>query len=238
MNARQIETLERALGYHFQDRWLLEEALTHPSYDGSRNYERLEFLGDAVIELFVSNYLFENYPDEPEGELTRKRSLIVCTSGLALIARKLHLSEFLILGHGEEVNAGRTKPSILENTLEAVAGAIYVDGGCVVAWKVLRGLFESRCREVMRSPLPAADSKSRLQERIQGTFKQPIHYAVVGAEGPPHEPTFHVELVVGDRSICSGTGHSKKAAEQAAAAAALTHFDEFFAQELTENDSI
>lgn len=237
MDARQLQTLERALGYTFQEPGLLEEALTHPSFDSTRNYERLEFLGDAVIELYVSSYLFENYPNEPEGELTRKRSLIVCTSGLALIASRLHLSQFLILGHGEEVNAGRTKPSILENTLEAIAGAIYVDGGCVVAWKVLRGLFECRCREVMRSPLPAADSKSQLQERIQGSFKKDIRYEVVGSEGPPHDPTFYVELVVGGRSVCSGSGRSKKAAEQAAAAAALRHFDDYFAQELTDYDS-
>lgn len=238
MNLQQTETLERALGYHFRDPSLLEEALTHPSCDGSRNYERLEFLGDAVIELFVSSLLFADYPDEPEGELTRRRAQIVCTSGLALIARQLHLSRYLILGRGEEVNAGRTKPTILENTLEAVAGAIYLDGGWGTCMRVLRRLFEQRCREVMQSPLPAADSKSRLQEKIQAGVKQEIRYDVIGSEGPPHDPTFHVELVVGGRSICAGSGRSKKAAEQVAAAQALRHYDEYFAQELTEYDSI
>lgn len=231
------EILERELGYRFRDVWLLEEALTHPSYDSEFNYERLEFLGDAVIELFVSSYLFRNYPGATEGELTRKRARIVCTEGLALIADRLGLSRHLILGHGEEVNAGRTKASILENTMEAIAGAVYVDGGYEAAWKVLDGLFAERCQEVMRSPLPAVDSKSALQERIQGSFKKEIRYESEGV-GPAHNPTFYARLIVGGRDICGGEGSSKKAAEQAAAADALEHYDDYFRQDLQEHDSI
>ncbi|MBD5559827.1 MAG: ribonuclease III [Clostridia bacterium] len=226
--------LEEALDYSFADPGLLEEALTHPSCGAGYDYERLEFLGDAVIELFVSSFLFTNYPDVPEGTLTRKRAIIVCTEGLALIAGRLELSRYLILGHGEEVNSGRTKASILENTMEAIAGAVYVDGGYQAAWQVLDRLFAGRCAEVMRSPLPAADSKSRLQEKIQGGIKQEISYEVTASEGPPHSPTFYVELVVGGRSICAGRGSSKKAAEQMAAAEALEHFDEYFPEENTQ----
>lgn len=230
----RTQELEARLGYSFRNLTLLEEALTHPSESREFNYERLEFLGDAVIELFVSSFLFGNYPDVPEGVLTRKRALIVCTDGLALIARRLRLGQHLILGYGEEINAGRDKATILENTLEALAGAVYVDGGYEAVWRVLHGLFADRCREVMRSPLPAADSKSRLQELIQGGIKKDIRYEVIRSEGPPHDPTFHVELVVGGRSICGGRGSSKKAAEQAAAAEALAHYEDYFSQELAE----
>ena len=238
MEPMHAEKLEQALGYSFRNRALLEEALTHPSESREFNYERLEFLGDAVIELFVSSFLFRNYPDVPEGTLTRKRSLVVCTSGLALIARRLDLSRYLILGWGEEVNSGRNKPTILENTLEALAGAVYVDGGHEAAWSMLERLFADRCREVMQSPLPAADSKSQLQERIQGSIKKEIRYEVVRSEGPPHDPTFHVELVVGGRPICGGSGTSKKAAEQAAAAHALEHYTDLFAQDIADYDTV
>lgn len=234
MNGNQRKTLEERLGYTFANPELLTRALTHPSKDCPDNYERLEFLGDAVIELFVSSYLFSHYPDVPEGELTRKRSVIVRTAGLAMIARKLDLGACLILGRGEEVNSGRAKPTILENALEAVTGAIYVDGGHQVAWEVLTRLFANRCREVMASADSSADAKSQLQERIQGSFKKEIRYTVIRSEGPPHDPTFHVELQVGGRRICRASGSSKKAAEQRAADDALAHYEEYFEEELQQ----
>ena len=236
METNNPAALENRLGYYFADPRLLIRALTHPSKDGVHNYERLEFLGDAVIELFVSSYLFLHYPDVPEGELTRKRSVIVRTNGLAMIARELDLGACLILGHGEEVNAGRTKPTILENALEAVVGAVYVDGGHEAAWEVLTGLFAERCREVMASAAPSADAKSQLQEKIQGTFKKEIRYMVIRSEGPPHDPTFFVELQVGGRRICQASGSSKKEAEQRAAGQALAHFEEYFQEDL--NDTV
>lgn len=232
MDANHSKILEKRLGYTFSDPQLLIRALTHPSKDGVENYERLEFLGDAVIELFVSSYLFRHYPDVPEGELTRKRSVIVRTNGLAMIARDLDLGACLILGHGEEVNCGRTKPTILENALEAVAGAVYLDGGHTAAWEVLSRLFAARCREVMASSAPSADAKSQLQEKVQGTFKKEIRYTVVRSEGPPHDPTFYVELQVGGRRICRASGSSKKEAEQGAAQKALLHFEEYFQEDL------
>lgn len=221
--------LEVAIGYKFQRPELLVQALTHPSFDPAYNYERLEFLGDAVIELFVSTFLFKHYPDTPEGTLTKKRAMIVCTKGLELIANRLNLGSYLILGRGEETTEGRQKPSILENTLEAVMGAVYVDGGWNSVVDVMGRLFSKRCEEVMRSPVTAADAKSQLQEYIQGTIKREIRYVVTRVEGPPHDPTFYVTLVVGGRNICSGVGSSKKEAEQDAAAYAVQHLEELFA---------
>lgn len=229
MNADSRE-LENAIGYVFRDPALLEQALTHPSFDPERNYERLEFLGDAVIELFVSTYLFSNYPETPEGLLTKKRAVIVCTKGLELIANRLRLGDYLILGRGEESTEGRHKPSILENTLEAVMGAVYTDGGWDEAKRVMRRLFSARCDDVMRSSVTATDSKSQLQEYIQGTIKRDIRYVVTRSEGPPHDPTFYVTLTVGGRRICGGVGSSKKEAEQDAASYAVEHLDELFAQ--------
>jgi ribonuclease-3 len=177
------------------------------------NNERLEFLGDAVLELVTSEFLFLNYPKMPEGEATRKRASMVCEQTLALCAKEIDLGTYLYLGKGEELTGGRDRASVTSDALEALIGAIYLDGGFTSAKEfvekfVLNGIEEKQL---------FFDSKTIFQEMMQSITTEPIHYELVGEEGPDHCKTFMVELFVGQRSAGKGTGKSKKAAEQAAA---------------------
>ena len=216
---RRLNELEKKIGYHFRNFSHLEHAMRHSSFcneqkmDKLSNNERLEFLGDAVLELVTSEYLYVNYPQMPEGEATKKRASMVCEQSLALCAKELDLGSYLYLGKGEERTGGRERASVTSDAMEALIGAIYLDGGFTNAKEfvekfVLNGIEEKQL---------FYDSKTTFQEMMQSTTAEPIRYELIGEEGPDHCKTFTVELFVGDRSAGKGTGKSKKAAEQAAA---------------------
>ena len=219
----KIQELEEKIGYRFQNRNLLRQALTHSSYANEKHMkkhsdnERLEFLGDAVLEVTSSEFLYKNYPNLPEGELTKLRASLVCEPTLALCTAEIDLGNYLYLGKGEDLTGGRSRKSILSDAMEAVIGAIYLDGG-----------FEDAKAFVLRFILVDIehkklfhDSKTILQEVIQGNYKEELHYELVAEVGPDHDKSFTVEAKIGDRVIGHGTGHTKKAAEQEAAYEAL-----------------
>jgi ribonuclease III len=223
-NARTKE-LEARLGHTFRNAALCETAMTHTSWvnesgqpERSDN-ERLEFLGDAVLDLVVSDLLMRRFPDRREGDLSRARAALVSESGLAQVAVALDLGRFIMLGKGEERTGGRGRPSILANTLEALMGAIYVDAGFDAAAAVASRLFEGRIEDVDQHA--RFDHKSRLQERAQALWQTAPVYEVVAEEGPDHDKRFEVALSIAGRSYGRAIGRSKKEAEQGAAAAAL-----------------
>jgi ribonuclease III len=222
--------LEAKLGYRFRDRRMLEMALTHRSYlnenpsSAREDNERLEFLGDAVLNLTVGHLLMETQPLRAEGDLSRSRALVVNEAGLARVAEALGLGDWLFLGKGEEQTGGRHKPSLLADACEAVMAAIYLDGGFDAAFRVARQLFETRIREA-RDPANA-DFKTRLQERAQGRLRCSPRYTVVGESGPDHDKVFEVVLLLDGREVARGSGRSKKEAEQRAAALALQVLDD------------
>ena len=219
----KLEELENKLGYHFHDRRLLEHALCHSSYANERhwdklmNNERLEFLGDAVLELATSEYLYQNYPTMPEGEATRTRASIVCEQTLALCARDLGLGEWLRLGKGEELTGGRDRDSITSDAMEALLGAIYLDGGFAKAKEFVHHFI---LNDIEHKKL-FYDSKTILQEQIQSETEEPIHYELVKEEGPDHNKRFTVNVMLKEKVLGSGSGRTKKAAEQEAAYRAL-----------------
>jgi len=217
--------LEARLGHSFRNAALCETALTHTSWvneagqpERSDN-ERLEFLGDAVLDLVVSDLLMRRFPDRREGDLSRARAALVSEPGLAQVAVALELGRFILLGKGEERTGGRGRPSILANALEALMGAIYVDAGFDAAAAVASRLFESRIEEVDQHA--RLDYKSRLQERAQAVWQTAPVYEVVAEEGPDHDKRFEVALSLAGRPYGRAIGRSKKEAEQGAAAAAL-----------------
>jgi len=217
--------LEARLGHSFRNAALCETALTHTSWvneagqpERSDN-ERLEFLGDAVLDLVVSDLLMRRFPDRREGDLSRARAALVSEPGLAQVAVALELGRFILLGKGEERTGGRGRPSILANALEALLGAIYVDAGFDAAAAVASRLFESRIEEVDQHA--RLDYKSRLQERAQALWQTAPVYEVVAEEGPDHDKRFEVALSLAGRPYGRAIGRSKKEAEQGAAAAAL-----------------
>lgn len=216
---KKLNELEQKIGYHFQDFSFLEHAMRHSSFCNEQkmnrlnNNERLEFLGDAVLELVTSEYLYKNFPKIPEGEATRKRASMVCEQSLALCAKEIELGSYLYLGKGEERTGGRERASVTSDAMEALIGAIYLDGGFTNAKEfverfVLNGIEEKQL---------FYDSKTTFQEMMQSVTTDPIHYELIGEEGPDHCKTFRVELFVGEKSAGKGEGKSKKAAEQAAA---------------------
>ena len=216
-------SLEEGLGYIFENRKLLENALTHSSYAnenrerGLPDNERLEFLGDAVLEIVSSDFLYRNYPDLPEGDLTKLRASIVCEPTLALCTREMDLGDYLLLGKGENQTGGRKRKSILSDALESVIGAIYLDGGFEPAKKFIHKFILT---DIEHKKL-FYDSKTILQEVVQGNYKESLHYALISEEGPDHDKKFSVEARIGDKVIGEGCGHTKKAAEQEAAYQAL-----------------
>jgi len=217
--------LEARLGHSFRNAALCETALTHTSWvneagqpERSDN-ERLEFLGDAVLDLVVSDLLMRRSPDRREGDLSRARAALVSEPGLAQVAVALELGRFILLGKGEERTGGRGRPSILANALEALMGAIYIDAGFDAAAAVASRLFESRIEEVDQHA--RLDYKSRLQERAQALWQTAPVYEVVAEEGPDHDKRFEVALSLAGRPYGRAIGRSKKEAEQGAAAAAL-----------------
>jgi len=222
--AEGLGKLQQRIGYPFRQLGLLEEALTHRSY-GRPDNERLEFLGDSVIELVVSQLLFETFPKLREGELSKMRSSLVKEESLAEIARGIELGRHLKLGKGEEATGGREKASILAGALEAVVAAVYIDGGFEEAFRVVEGLFRERIRQ-MEEAWRDRDYKTQLQEYTQARFKEVPRYTVVAERGPEHSKTFEVVVSVGGRIWGRGSGRSKKEAEQRAAEEALRKLDE------------
>ncbi|MBQ9537360.1 MAG: ribonuclease III [Desulfovibrionaceae bacterium] len=219
----QIANLEAALNYHFKDRTLLEQALTHSSFaneNGTLEHnERLEFLGDAVLELSVSQALFLQFKDLREGDLTKKRSQLVSSLSLAQVAKKIGVQKLLKLGRGEELQGGRQRDSILSDALEAVLAAVYLDGGFVAAKETVITLF---AKQWSSSQAEAhKDYKTLLQELAQRTFKATPTYAQLTATGPDHAKVFTVELTLPNGQCFTADGTSYKRAEQAAARVAL-----------------
>lgn len=220
-----LAVLQHTLDYIFHQPELLHLALTHRSYTheatgGPGDYERLEFLGDAVLGLIVSTYLYERYPTYHEGQLSQLRACLVRRETLAALARHLDLGRFLLLGRGEELGGGREKDSLLAAAFEALLAAIHLDGGWAAAQRVFLQCFTSMI-EGWESLHLERDYKSLLQQRTLSAFGTIPTYCVVHAEGPAHQKTFYVQITLQDEWRCMGIGRSKKAAEQHAAAQLL-----------------
>ncbi|CUH92650.1 ribonuclease III [Herbinix luporum] len=219
-----IALLEKKIDYHFNDSALLLQALTHSSYanemrmNKENNNERLEFLGDAVLELVTSEYVFKSHNHLPEGDLTKLRASIVCEQSLSSCAKDLNIGDFLLLGKGEELSGGRHRESILSDALEAIIGAIYLDGGFTNAKEFVHKFI---LNNVEHKEL-FFDSKTILQEIIQNdNNKQKIRYKLISEEGPDHNKSFTIALYVGNEQYGCGIGKTKKAAEQEAAMQAI-----------------
>ena len=219
-----IKDLETAIGYRFNNITLLQNALAHSSYanerwhDSLKSNERLEFLGDSILGMAVAEHLYRNFPDRPEGELTRMRADMVCETSLAAVADKIGLGEHLLLGHGEERFGGRKRASILADAVESVIAACFLDGGMEAA----RGFVSKYIlTEVPVKQLHNADYKTALQELVQQKKDQVLTYALIGESGPYHDKRFQVQVLLNGTPIGEGIGRSKKRAEQDAAHDAL-----------------
>ena len=219
-----IKDLENAIGYRFSNITLLQNALAHSSYanerwhDGLRSNERLEFLGDSILGMVVAEHLYKNFPDRPEGELTRMRADMVCETSLAEVAAKLDLGKHLLLGHGEEQGGGRTRASTLADAVESIIAASFLDGGMAAAEGIIRRFV--LCN-VPTGKLHNADYKTALQELVQQKKNQVLTYTLVGESGPDHDKQFFVEVALNGNVIGKGSGSSKKRAEQDAARVAI-----------------
>jgi len=226
MNNTDLSKFEETIKYSYNNIELLKRAFTHSSYANEKhiekydNNERLEFLGDAVLELIISDYIYNSFPRMPEGELTKLRAGTVCESSLANRARQIKLGEFLMLGKGEETTGGRERDSILADAFEAVIGSIYLDGGITSARKYILSQLEPTINKTNIS-LSIIDCKTRLQEEIQKTSKEPLQYEIINESGPDHNKMFTSAVKHIGNTLGSGSGKSKKEAEQAAAANAL-----------------
>ena len=221
--SRNLKELEKKISYSFSDEGLLKHAMTHSSYVNEKRLkktdcnERLEFLGDAVLELVSSEYLFFENPKMPEGELTKLRASMVCEKALAFCARDLDLGDFLLLGKGEDATGGRKRDSITSDALEALIGAIYLDGGFANA----KEFILNHVLNDLKGKRLFYDSKTILQELVQGNSEKRICYELVGEVGPDHNKSFQVEVRIGDTTYGQGIGRTKKAAEQEAAYQAI-----------------
>ena len=235
MRNTSLSELEGRIGYQFKDRYLLECALTHASFANEqkihryKDYERLEFLGDAVLEMVSSAFLYNEYPDKREGELTKLRASLVCEPSLADCARHLGIPAYLRLGKGEEASGGREKESILCDVVEAVIGAMYLDCGEIDPPRrfIMRFILSDRDRVFFY------DSKSMLQEWAQGRGEL-IRYEVLEENGPEHLKNYRIGVFVGDKLVGTGEGRSKKSAEQQAAYAAISRIRKSKASEKGE----
>lgn len=226
-----IEILQENIGYDFTDVGLLLEALTHKSYSNEQPggktpcNERLEFLGDAVLDLVVSRFVFQRHPQAQEGELTRIRAEVVSEKGLALVARRLQLGRFLLLGRGEDRSGGREKESLVANALEALLGAVFCDGGFEPARLLAERLFAGPLDEAGRRK-KGLDHKTRLQEISQARYAIAPEYIMVREEGPEHRRQYFVEVQLDGRSLGRGQGTTKKKAEQEAALQAIARLEQ------------
>lgn len=228
---KELNLLEENLKYKFQNIELLKKALTHSSFANenkmkiTENNERLEFLGDSIINLIVSQYLYKKYPDYPEGELTKIRATVVCESSLAFAAKKMGLGKYLLLGKGEEATGGRERESILADASEALVGAIYRDSDLEITNKVLLSNFEEDIVYAVAKGNLFIDYKTELQERFQRTSKSSIEYVIAKEVGPDHNKIFHINVVINNKVAGTGQGRNKKEAEQMAAKEALSQMD-------------
>ena len=219
-----IKDLENAIGYRFRNIQLLQNALTHSSYANERwhnsllSNERLEFLGDSVLGMLVAEYLYKTFPDRPEGELTRMRADMVCEHTLATVANKINLGGHLMLGHGEERLGGRSRESILADATESVIAACFLGGGLEAAQQFVQKFI---LVEVPVTRLNNVDYKTALQELVQQKKNQILSYALVGQSGPDHDKQFDVAVSLNGSVVGTGSGRSKKRAEQMAAKAAI-----------------
>ncbi len=219
-----IKDMEEEIGYHFKNISLLQNALTHSSYANERwhnsllSNERLEFLGDSILGMLVAEYLFRNFPDRPEGELTRMRADMVCEKTLAGVAEKIHLGQHLLLGHGEEQGGGRSRESILADAVESVIAASFLDGGMEAALHFIKTFI---LVEVPVSQLHNMDYKTKLQELVQQKKNQVLSYKLVAETGPDHDKHFEVSVSLNGKEVGQGEGRSKKRAEQEAARLAI-----------------
>ena len=226
-----MHALETRLGYSFHSPALLENALYHSSYAnehrgaGIGSNERLEFLGDAVLDMVVSEYMYRHFPKMPEGELTKLRAAVVCEGSLAELSRKLGVGRCLLLGKGEESTGGRSRDSILADAFEAIIGAICMEGGMEAVTKYIMGFMEERI-ESTKSNFRNLDCKTHLQEVIQKTSKVPLKYAIVDEHGPDHNKVFVAEVTHDGAVLGKGSGKSKKEAEQNAANDALERMNQ------------
>ena len=224
-----MKSLEEKLGYQFQDKSLLENALTHSSYANEhhagrvQSNERLEFLGDSVLGMVVADYLYRHFPDLPEGDLTRMRASLVCENSLVVVAGVWDLGAYLKLGKGEESCGGRERPSIRADAVEAVIAAVYLDGGIAQARRMIQRFILDNMSQVNQA---GRDHKTALQELVQRKSGQVLTYHPIGQSGPDHAKTFQMEVRLNGRPVGSGSGRSKKDAEQAAAAEAMRRLTE------------
>lgn len=221
-----LQVLEKKLGYTFRCKEQLQAALYHSSYAnehrccGVSSNERLEFLGDAVLGLVTADYLYHKHPDLPEGDLTRMRAALVCEESLYEVAQRLGLGSELRLGKGEEAGGGRQRPSILADAMESVFAAVYLDGGMEAARALIhRVLLDKEQEEAVEER--RRDYKTELQELVQRRSNQTLHYEMIGATGPDHARQFTCAVLLNGETAGTGTGRSKKEAEQSAARAAL-----------------
>ena len=218
----KLTELEQVIGYEFNEQRLLQQALTHSSFSNEqkvnkqKNYERLEFLGDAVLELASSKFFYQQHPEMAEGQLTKLRSSMVCEPALAFCARDIELGKYILLGKGEEATGGRERDSITSDVMEAVIGAVYLDGGFEEAEKFILKYILSD----LENKKLFYDSKTILQERVQKDGRE-LHYVLVEESGPDHDKQFTVAVLVDGERVSVGEGHTKKAAEQQAAYQAL-----------------
>ncbi len=215
--------LEERIGYRFREPVFLKQALTHSSYvneleiNKGQDYERLEFLGDAVLELVSSDFLFKAHPEKPEGQLTKLRSSMVCEPALAYCARDIDLGQFIFLGKGEDATGGRYRESITSDVMEAIIGAIYLDAGLEEAKRFIDRFILSDLEDKQLF----YDSKTILQEHVQKKGQGQLHYVLLAESGPEHDKVFRAGAYIDDRLIGEGEGRTKKAAEQQAAYQAL-----------------
>ena len=219
-----IKDLEVAIGYRFNNISLLQNALAHSSYanerwhDSLKSNERLEFLGDSILGMVTAEYLYRNFPNRPEGDLTRMRADMVCERSLAVAAEKIGLGKHLLLGNGEEIGGGRQRDSILADAVESVIAACFLDGGMEAARQFINTFVLT---EIPTQKLRNTDHKTALQELVQQKKNQTLSYVLVGESGPDHDKQFVVEVSLNGKVVGKGIGSSKKRAEQDAARAAI-----------------
>lgn len=218
--AKDIETLEEKIGYKFQDKKLIIEALTHKSYKQPYDNERLEFLGDAVLDLIVGEYLFVKFRNSDEGKLSKIRASLVNETGFDKLARSLDLGEYILLSNAEDKNGGREKSSLLSNAFEAIMGAIYLEAGLELVQKIAVRIIESNYDDISLDSL-FRDFKTTLQEMTQASFGITPEYKVLSSKGPDHKKEFEIGVFIEGKEYARGKGKSKKIAQQVAAQEAV-----------------
>lgn len=221
-----IGNFEESIGYHFKDRKILLEALTHSSFANENKdqqlqfNERLEFLGDSVLSIVISEYIFINLPHLPEGELTKIRARIVCEASLSETARQIELGNYIRLGRGEEMTGGRKRSSILADGFEALIAAIYLDGSFAIVKAFILELMADKIENAINGEI-LLDYKTKLQEQIQAKTRKKLSYHIYDEKGPDHNKTFYVEVRLDNKILGKGIGSNKKEAEQEAAKTAI-----------------